>query len=471
MAGSKARAAAIVGAAIGGAAIGWRLWSGYRLRRRNRPIDRNSSIVIVGAGFAGLNTARELARLLAEKDLCRITLVDQNNFLLFTPMLTEVAGGELDPWHIVAPPRRLSPRVNFQKARVQSIDLANRSLRLEVEAGVDRTLVADHLVIALGSTTNNHGIPGVAENSLSMKSVGDAIAIRNRVMGALERASEEPDSAARRKILTFVVAGAGFTGVETVAAINGLARESTKQYPSLSADEITAYLIDPGDRLLHELDPDLAASASRELEAHGVRILLKTKIAGAGANYVELEGGRRIAARVLVWAGGVMPNPLVKTLGCRLGHHGGIVVDEFCRVPEHAGVWAIGDCAEIPKPGGKGTQPPTAQNATREGEHVARNIVATLRGEDPQPFTFERIGELALVGRHAGVGQIYGRQFSGFAAWALWRGVYLSKMPGMAQRTRILLDWILDAVFGREIAELPMKEPREQAEPEHARAS
>lgn len=456
MARNNTQIAAIGGAAVGGAALGWAAWRRLSLQRKNCKINRGSSIAVLGAGFAGLNTARELARLLPEKHLCRIALIDQNNFLLFTPMLTEVAGGELDPRHIVASPRRLSRRVMFEKARVRSIDLVKRTIALEIEPGVDRTISVDQLVIALGSVSNYHGIPGLAEHSLSMKSVADAIAIRNRVLGCLERASEEPDAQLRSEILTFVVAGGGFTGVETMAAVNDMARESARHYPSLSADQITTNLIDPGDRLLHELEPDLAAFASRKLQERGVKILLNTRITGAGEDFVDLEGGQRIATRMVVWAAGVTPNPLIETLDCRRGHHGGIIVDEYCRVPDRPGVWAIGDCAEIPVPGGHGTQPATAQNATREGEQVARNIVAVLRGEQPRPFTFQRIGELALVGRHSGVGQIYGLQFSGFLAWALWRGVYLSKMPGMAQRSRILLDWMLDAIFGREIAEMPI---------------
>jgi NADH dehydrogenase len=453
---TKATTTAIGGAAIGATLLGWKLWKEFSVRKANRRLAPNRNIVILGAGFAGLNTARELAKLLPGQDHGRITLVDRNNFLLFTPMLTEVAGGELDARHIVGPPRRISRRVDFEQGRVQAIDLANKSVIIETEPGEQRTVTADHIVIALGSVPKYHGIPGLQQYSLSMKSVGDAVAIRNRVLGCLERASGEQDAERRREMLTFVVGGGGFTGVETMAALNDLARASTKDYPRLSPDEIATWIIDPGERLLTELDADLASFARRKLEEHGVKILLNTKITGAGKDFVELEGGRRIATRTLVWAGGVTPNPLIEKLNCRRGQHGGIVVDGCCAVPDHPGVWAIGDCAEIPKPGGHGTYAPTAQNATREGATVARNIVAAMRGEKPQRFAFETIGELALVGRHAGVGQLYGRQFSGFLAWAMWRAVYLSKMPGMAQRSRILLDWILDAVFGRNIAELPL---------------
>jgi NADH dehydrogenase len=453
MARSKAKTALLGGVALAGGVAATKAWKYFDTCRKNRTLAPGRNVVILGAGFGGLSAARELARLLPKHEHGRITLVDENNFLLFTPMLTEVAGGELDARHIVAAPRLISPRVEFEQGKITRIDLGGRVVSLEVEPGVTRTLRADHLVIALGSVSNYHGIPGAKEHSLSMKSVRDAVAIRNHVLGSMQRAAQESDPQVRREILTFVVAGGGFTGVETTAAIHGLARETAKDYPEISMRDISAYIIDPGKRLLAELDADLADFARRKLADHGVQILLDTKITSAGPNYVELEGGRRIATRTLIWAAGVAPDPLVERLDCKRGRHGGIVVDACCAVPGHAGVWALGDCAEVPKPGG-GTYGPTAQNATREGEAVARNIVAVLRGGRPRPFTFHTIGELALIGRHTGVGQIYGRQFSGFPAWMMWRAVYLSKMPGMAQRSRILLDWILDSIFGRNIAEV-----------------
>lgn len=451
-------------AGIAAAAAGWKLWCKYDVHRKNRGVARGKTILILGAGFGGLNTARELARLLPREDLGRILLVDQNNYLLFTPMLAEVASGELDPLDIVASPRRLTRRIEFQQGWVESIDLKTRTVHFgEDSQGKRRALHTDQLVIALGSVSNFHGIPGLEEHSLSMKSVGDAEAIRNRVLATLELANWEEDSAARREILTFVVGGGGFTGVETMAALNDLARETAKEYPRISPDDITTYLIHHGERLLEELPADLAAFTHRKLEERGVRVLLKTKIAAAGSNFIAVEGGRRIGTRTIIWAGGVAPNPLIETLDCQRGRHGGIAVDACCAVPDRAGVWAIGDCAEIPKPDGKGTYAPTAQNATREGALVARNIVAALCGAKPKPFTFEAIGELALVGRHAGVAQIWGVQFSGLPAWAMWRAIYLSKMPGMAQRSRILLDWMLDFAFGRNIAEVAVHEPRTAA--------
>ncbi len=453
------RTAMIAGAGAGCAMVAWKVWQRANLRRNNRSIPFNQKIVILGAGFGGLNVAQELSKLLPAENDGQITLVDRNNFLLFTPMLTEVAGGELDPHHILAPPRLLSPRISFEQGQVHDIDLQNKSVVLDDgdDGGRRRTLKADHIVIALGSVPNFHGIPGVQEHSLGLKSIADAAAIRNRILESLEHASWERNAAVRKELLTFAVGGGGYTGVETMAAVNDLVRSSLKHYPKVSPGEIRTLIIEPGDRLMSELSSDLAAFGQKKLEERGVQVRLETKITRATGNFVELEHGECIPTRMLIWAGGITPNPLIGKLNCKRGKHGGIVVNQFCAVPEHSGMWALGDCAEVPRPESKDTYAPTAQNATREGATVARNIVAVLRGQRPEPFQFTPIGEMALVGRHSGVGKIYGHQFSGFLAWAMWRAVYISKMPGMAQRSRILLDWVLDYVFGRNIAELPLE--------------
>ncbi len=424
-------------------------------------------IVILGAGFAGVHAARELARLLPGDEDGDITLVDQHNYLLFTPMLTELAGGQIEASHVVSAVRRLSPRIGFAQGRVDEVDVDSKRVTLtlgEEEAGIPkarRTLEADHLVIALGSVTSFHGIPGVREHALTIKSVGDAAAIRNRALELLERADAAADEGQRRDLLSIVVAGGGFSGVETMAALNGLLRDvAARHYPHIRADDIRAVLVQPESRLLPELRAGLAGYAQEQLQRRGVEVILDTKITGAGPDWVELENKdgqkRRLATRLLVWAAGVTPSPVIETLDLKRGHHHGIVVDGCMAVPGHPGVWALGDCAEVPKPGGKATYGPTAQNATREGARVARNIVATLRGEKLTPFVYKPIGELAIVGQRAGVASVYGRCFSGIVAWAMWRAIYLAKTPLLSKRVRIGLDWALDALFGTEIVELPV---------------
>jgi len=312
-------------------------------------------------------------------------------------------------------------------------------------------------VIALGSVTNVHGVSGVQEHALTIKSVGDAAASRNRALQLLEYGAAEPAAAKRRAPLTFVVAGGGFSGVESMAALNDLVRGIAKNYPHIQEQDIRTLLVHPGKRLLPELSAGLAHYAQRKLQQRGVEVILNTAITGAGPDYTELEGGQRIPTPMLIWTAGVTPRPVIGTLDAKRGHHGGIVVDACCAVPGHAGVWALGDCAEVPRAGGQETYAPTAQNATREGTQVARNIVAVRQGQEPRPFVYTPIGELALVGRRAGVASLYGVPLSGLVAWALWRGIYLAKMPLLGKRVRIVLDWLLDVLFGREIVELPLQ--------------
>ncbi|MDQ6676542.1 MAG: FAD-dependent oxidoreductase, partial [Acidobacteriota bacterium] len=377
-----------------------------------------------------------------------------------TPMLSEAAGGELDPRHIVSSVQKLPHRITFVQGRVDSIDLASKTVKLTSGADhvpqANRSLTADQLVIALGSVTNYHGIQGLADHSLGIKTVADAMHICGRAVALLDLAANESDLSKRRALLTFVVGGGGYTGVETMAALNDLVRERVRQYPSLSADDIRTILIEPGDRLLAEITPDLAAYAQSKLNAHGIEIRLKTEITGAGDGYVELKGGERIAAQTLIWAAGITPSPLAAGLDCAHNKHHAIEVDASFAVKDRPGAWALGDCAAIPHSSGK-DYAPTAQNATREGMQVARNIVAVLRGAKPEPFVYTPIGELALVGKHDGVARIYGHNFSGLPAWVMWRVIYLAKMPGVGQRSRILLDWTLDFAFGRTILPVPQE--------------
>jgi NADH:ubiquinone reductase (H+-translocating) len=423
-------------------------------------------IVILGGGFAGCSVAQELERLLPSEGECHVTLVDQNNFFLFTPMLTEVAGGEIDRGDIVAAIRSLAPRITFEQGRVETIDAAHRRVTIAIgdaAAGipeVQRVLSADHLVIALGAVTNFHHIDGLKHHALPIKSVQDAEAIRDRAVMLLERADGEPDRDLRRELLTFVVGGGGFSGVETMAALNDMVRGLVHWFPRVDPTDVRTIIIQPGSRLLPEISPRLASYAQRELQRRGVEVVLNTLVTDAGPDFVEVKeqgdgASHRIPARTVIWAGGVKPSPAIDTSGLDLGRHGGIVVDRCCRVPGYPGIWALGDCAEVPQPGGGGddsTYAPTAQNATREGAQVARNIVAADRGEQPRPFDYHPIGELAVVGRRAAVASIYGFEFSGIAAWAMWRAIYLAKLPRWQERVRVGFDWFLDLVSSPETA-------------------
>ncbi|HEY1214299.1 MAG TPA: NAD(P)/FAD-dependent oxidoreductase [Bryobacteraceae bacterium] len=440
-----------------GAAAGYSAW--YKLQERREiqsyaGLARNKTIVILGSGFGGMAVAEELARLLPDPGNGEIVLIDYKNYLLFTPMLTEAAGGELDTGHITSPVRRLPKRIRFVQGEVTGIDLASKTVTVKRgsdSVGASEELYrADHLVIALGSVSNFHHEESVAKYALQMKSLEDAGEVCRRVLACLESASLERDEAKRKEYLTFVVGGAGYTGVETMAAINDLARDGVRDHSNLQPEDVRAVLVDPADRLLPELTSDLAEYAARKLKERQVELLLKTSVTGAGEDYVELNGNQRLPSRTLIWAAGVEPNPLVKALDCPKGKHGGVETNNCCQVTKYNGVWALGDCAEVPRPDGKGAYAPTAQNATREGSLVGQNIARSLRGFPPKRFTYTPIGELALVGKRSGVARIYNKNFSGLLAWAMWRAVYLAKMPSMSQRIRIVGDWTLDWIFGRE---------------------
>ncbi len=442
-------------AALGGlgAYVCWRELDKQADVQRYRGVARGRTIAILGAGFGGAAVAAELTRLLPEAGNGEITVIDDDNFLLFTPMLTEAAGGELDPRHIAVPLRRFSRRVRFVQGVVTSVDLASKKIRVDT-GGIDMgrhevEITADHIVMALGSVTNFHHVPGVADHALCVKRLEDAARVCERALRCLERASVEDNDERRKALLTFIVAGGGYTGVETMAALNDLVRDQAPNYTRLESDEIRMILVNPGEQILHETSPELAAYAAQKLSERGVEIRSKTSITGASADAVELSSGERIGCRMLVWAAGVKPNPVISNLDVPKGKHGGLKVERTCEAVDHPGLWALGDCAEIPNPEG-GTYAPTAQNATREGALVARNIVRSLAGAPLDTFRYKPIGQLALVGKHSGVARIWGLNFSGLTAWAMWRAVYLAKMPGTAQKVRVATDWLLDLMFGRD---------------------
>lgn len=442
-----------VGAAAGAVYGMLQLLRRLEERAANAHLGEGKRFLILGGGFAGTAVAQELARLLPGESNGEICLIDEDNYLLFTPMLTEAAGGELQTGDIVSPMRSLDRRIRFVQGHLTKIDLEGKSVTLQ--AGVsnldpaEQTRSGDHLVVALGSVVSFHNTPGVAENAIPMKRLEDAARAFERVSACLERASTEEDAIKRRELLTFVVGGGGYTGVETMAAINDLVRASVRRLPRIHPEEVRTIILHPGTRLLPEITPDLAEYAMKQLKGRGVEVRLNTRIAAAGADFVEVEGGERIAARTLIWAAGVTPNPLLETVTAAKGKHHGLLVNGACQVAGYPDTWALGDCAEIPQPDGEGTYAPTAQNATREGMLVAQNIVRSLRGASLEDFRFTPIGELALVGRRTGVAQVYGKNFSGLLAWAMWRAIYLAKMPGLAQRGRILTEWLLDLVTGR----------------------
>ena len=414
------------------------------VRLRNR-------VLILGGGFGGLYAAMELERLLPRKSYVEITLVNRENFFLFTPMLHEVAASDLDITHIVNPIRKLLRRTKFFHGEVQAIDLHEK--RVRVVHGPERHLHEieyEQLVIALGSTTNFYGISGLKERALTMKSLGDAIHLRNRLIDLLEEADFECAMGIRKDLLTVAVAGGGFAGVETIAAINDFLRDAVKSYPHLNGSLVRVILVHPGPILLPELGEGLGSYAKKKLAERNVDVRLNTKVVGLTENGVQFSDGSSVECKTLIWTAGVSANPLLESLPCPKDH-GRLVVNEFLEVQGCDGVWALGDCASIPNKKTGQPYPSTAQHAIREGRTVAGNILAMIRGKKKKAFAFSTIGLLAAIGQRTGVANISGINFSGFTAWFLWRTIYLSKLPRFEKKIRVALDWTLDLLFAKDL--------------------
>jgi len=410
-------------------------------------------IVILGGGFAGVAAAQYLDRTAAKRADVEVILVSRDNFTLFTPMLDEVAAGDLEPAHICNPLRKLLRRVTILTGEIRAIDVAARQVTISYGVRTHtRVLAFDHLVLALGSETNYFGIPGIAEHALGIRTLGDAVMLRAWVIAMLESASVESDPGRRKRMLTFVVAGGGFAGVETVGAINDLARESLPHYGSVDPREVRVVLIEGGKAILPELGEELGLYAQEKLGERQVEIKLGAKVVAYVDGTVRCTDEEAIPADTLVWAGGVSPNPILKGMPFEL-HRGRIVVDAALEVLRFPGIWAVGDCAAIVDPTSKAPYPPTAQHAIREGRRAAKNICARLNGKRTIPFKYKAPGQLATIGRRTGVARIFGLKFSGVVGWVLWRTVYLMKLPRLEKKLRVGLQWALDVVFDRDLGQ------------------
>jgi NADH:quinone reductase (non-electrogenic) len=414
----------------------------------------NTRVVILGGGFAGLYSALHFEKTIAADPTVEVTLVSRENFVLFTPMLHEVAAGDLDPSDIVCPLRPMLKRVRFLQADVDSIDL--EAWEVSLAHGVDRkrkVLTYDHLIIALGSESNFFELPGVAERALTMKTLGDAFMLRNQVLGMLEMASLTDDAFARRAMLTFVVAGGGFAGVETVGALNDFVRDALTYYPTLNEAELRITLVHPNSVLLPELNESLGRYAQTQLASRRVEIRTDTGVVAFTDRGVELSNGETLGTQTLVWTAGVKPPGVLQSLPAKK-EKGRLIVNERLELPGFPGVWAVGDCAWIPNGSIGKPHPPTAQHALREAVRCAKNVVAAIRGSPKAPFRFSTLGQLAAIGHHAGVADILGLRLSGFLAWWLWRTIYLAKLPTFEKKLRVALRWTLDFAFSRDLTQL-----------------
>ncbi|PYM95932.1 MAG: hypothetical protein DME04_03460 [Candidatus Rokuibacteriota bacterium] len=411
-------------------------------------------ILIVGGGFGGVYTALALEKLVGRDPGVEIALVSKENYLTFQPMLPEVISGSIGIVDTISPIRRLCPNTNLYTRTVEKIDLErNRVIATAGFGSRQCELDYDHLVVALGNVTSFAGQPGLTEHALPFKYLGDALALRNRVIHTLEEADLEPDAEMRRALLTFVVAGGGFSGVEAVAELNDFVRAAAKSFRRVRPDEIRVVLLHAQGLILPELPRSLAEFAQRLLMKRGVEIRLNTRLHGATMDAALLVGGERIATRTLVSTVPSAPNPLVAMLPCKK-EKGRIVVNRHLQLPDFPGVWAVGDCAWILDAATGEPCPPTAQHAIREARCLAANIVADLRGGAKKEFSFSALGKMGSLGHRSAVAEVFGLKISGFLAWWLWRTVYLMKLPGLDRKIRVATDWTLDLLLPPDLVQL-----------------
>jgi len=413
-----------------------------------------AQVVILGGGFAGLGVARALGRSRAKARL-DVTLVNRENYMLFTPMLPEVASGSVEPRHIGQPIRSaLRGRIRFVLANVTGVDFQARRVHMEHPlTGVVNDMPYDHLVIALGAESSTHGTPGAQDHSTPLKTLDDAVCIRSKLVHALEAAAVASDDAERRRLLTLVVVGGGFTGVEAVGELLAYLRAVGEQYPAPDR-EVRVVLVAGSGRLLEQLPKRFGDRAQAMLSRRGIEVVLNDDVAAVDAGGLTLKSGKRYEASTIVWSAGVRIPPLIAELDVTHSEHHAIVVQPDMSVEGRSGVWSLGDCAHIPKPGG-GAFPQTAQHAIREASVLARNIIAVERGRPTRSFRYKEAGMMASLGGREGLADIAGRaMISGFPAWLMWRGYYLSQLPGAYRKVRVAADWALALPFAKDVTSI-----------------
>lgn len=422
-------------------------------------------VVIVGGGFGGVYAARCLEKALRPHE-ASISLVNRENYFVFQPLLPEVVSASIGILDTVSPIRRLCRRTALYVRDVERLDFERRVVVLAPGLR-PRTLELpyDYLVLAPGTVTDFTGMPGLAEHAIPFRTLGDALRVRNRAIQALEEAASEPDAEFRRRLLTFVVGGGGFSGVEVIAELNDFLRRASRHYVGLRPEDIRCVLVHSGDRILPEMDPGLGEYAQRLLARRGVELKLKARVKAATQDSVVLNTGETIAARTLISTVPAGPTPLVAGLGCPK-EKGRILVNTSLEVEGQAGrAWALGDCASIRMADGT-PAPPTAQHATREAELVAANIAATVRGRPQRTFQFAGLGKLGSLGHRSAVAEVFGLKISGFPAWFLWRTIYLMKMPGIDRKFRVGLDWLTGLIFPPDLVQLRVQ-PSDNISNEH----
>ena len=416
-------------------------------------------IVVLGGGFGGVATVRHLERVLRRRTDVEITLVSRENFFVLTPLLFEACSGSLELRHCAQPIRAALRRARFIEATVESVDLERALVRAVVSESGAYDLPYDHLVVALGASTNDGLIPG-SSNALTFKTMADALVLRNHLIEQFERADAATNAVQRRGCLTVVVIGGGLVGVELVGELTAFADDVLRFYPRIRRDEVRFRLFEAGPRILPEIDAKLAVTAARVLERRGVDIRASTAVRSIETGRVRLENDGIDAATIVLTAG-IVPSAVAGAIPVVRDQRGRIAVDATMRSRSHPQVWALGDCAAIPGPDGR-PYPALAQHAIREARHLAENIGAVVDGKAPSAFMFRSLGTMASLGHTRAVARVFGVRLTGFLAWWLRRTYYLFQMPRWDRRLRIVLDWTVALFFRPDITRVDLRVEREQ---------
>ncbi|RNJ76534.1 MAG: NAD(P)/FAD-dependent oxidoreductase [Nitrosopumilus sp. D6] len=413
-------------------------------------------ILILGGGYAGVGVLNRIQEKLHNDVDVSIGLVSESNFFLHTPMLPEMATGTIEPRHIATPIRNFCRRARFYQAQVTKIDTVAKSIQMRRRSdGVSSELHYDYLVLALGSRTNFFGNKNIEKSAFTIKSLDDAIRIRNHVISMLEAADQEHDPGMQRRLATFMVVGGGFSGVETVGEINDFVRESvSKFYRNIDPGTPRVILVASGEKILPEIG-NLGTYAKKSLEKSGVTIYTKTRLADLVENVAHLNNSEQIPCHTVIWAGGNVADSVIAEIDTDHHKNGSLIVDPYMRLKNYPEVYALGDCSYVTDPRTDKPYPPTAQHAIRQAKTVSENLLHAVRGTEGQSsFIYDTKGSMAKIGKKDGVALLMGKEFRGFAAWFLWKQYYLSTLPTFEKRLRVGLDWFIDLFFPRDIARL-----------------
>ena len=416
-------------------------------------------IVVLGGGFGGVATARHLERVLRGHTDVEITLVSRENFFVITPLLFEACTGRLELRHCAQPIRAALRRARFVEATVEEVDVQRQIVRAAAADAASFDLPYDHLVVALGASTNEQVIPG-SSNAFTFKTMADALVLRNHLIEQFERADATVEPTTRRGCLTVIVIGGGLVGIELLGELTAFADDVLRFYPRLRRDEIRFLLFEAGARVLPEIDETLAVVATRVLQRRGADIRVSTPVRSIEAGRVRVAN-EIIDAATIVLAAGIVPSVVATAIPVVHDQRGRIAVDGTMRSRSHPQVWALGDCAAIPGPDGR-PYPALAQHTVREARHLARNIQAVIEGRAPTPFVFRPLGTMASLGHTRAVARVFGLRLTGFVAWWIRRTYYLFQMPRWDRRLRIVLDWTVALFFRPDITKVELRVEREQ---------